>query len=70
MITPIVKDNKVIFGPCRLSYTYVFNKYCPDGDEKSAKYMTNVLIPAKEKQTVDAIQKAIEAAKKAGVVSK
>ena len=70
MITPIVKDNKVIFGPCRLSYTYVFNKFCPDGDEKGAKYMTNVLIPAGEKQTVDAIQKAIEAAKKAAIASK
>ena len=27
MITPIVKDTKVVFGPCRLSYTHVFSKY-------------------------------------------
>lgn len=70
MITPIVKDSKVTFGPCRLSYTHVFSKYNPDGDDKNAKYMTNVLIPAKEKETVAAIQKAIDAAKASGVVSK
>lgn len=70
MITPIVKEGKVTFGPCRLSYTHVFSKYNPDGDDKSAKYMTNVLIPAKEKETVAAIQKAIDAAKASGIVSK
>jgi hypothetical protein len=70
MITPIVKESKVTFGPCRLSYTHVFSKYNPDGDDKNAKYMTNVLIPAKEKETVAAIQKAIDAAKASGVVSK
>lgn len=70
MITPIVKEGKVTFGPCRLSYTHVFSKYNPDGDDKSAKYMTNVLIPAKEKETVAAIQKAIDNAKASGIVSK
>lgn len=70
MITPIVKDTKVVFGPCRLSYTHVFSKYVPDGDEASGKYMTNVLIPKEEKETIKAIQQAIEAAKKAAVTSK
>ena len=70
MITPQVKDTKVIFGPCRLSYTHVFNKYAPDGDTSNGKYMTNVLIPKEEKETVNAIKKAIEAAKKAATVSK
>ena len=70
MITPQVKDTKVVFGPCRLSYTHVFNKYAPDGDTSNGKYMTNVLIPKDEKETVDAIKKAIEAAKKAATVSK
>ena len=72
MITPILKnDNKtVVFGPCRLSYTHVFSKYNPDGDDKDAKYMTNVLIPAGEKETVNAIKKAIDAAKRAGIVAK
>ena len=35
MITPQVKDTKVVFGPCRLSYTHVFNKYAPDGDTRN-----------------------------------
>ena len=70
MITPQVKDTKVVFGPCRLSYTHVFNKYAPDGDTSKGKYMTNVLIPKEEKETVEAIKKAIEAAKKAATVSK
>lgn len=70
MITPKVTDSKVVFGPCRLSYTHVFSKYNPDGDDKNAKYMTNILIPKSEKETVEAIKKAIETAKNAGVVSK
>lgn len=70
MITPKVTDTKVIFGPCRLSYTHVFAKYALDSDEKSGKYMTNILIPKTEKETVEAIKKAIETAKRAGIVSK
>ena len=70
MITPIVKDTKVVFGPCRLSYTHVFTKYAPDGDTAKGKYMTNVLIPKEEKETIKAIQQAIDAAKKAATVSK
>ena len=63
----IVNETKVVFGPCRLSFTHVFNKYSPNGD---GKYMTNVLIPKSEKKTIKALEQAIEAAKKAGVVSK
>ena len=70
MITPIVKDTKVVFGPCRLSYTHVFSKYAPDGDAANGKYMTNVLIPKEEKETIKALQQAIEAAKKAATASK
>lgn len=70
MITPIVKDTKVVFGPCRLSYTHVFSKYSPDGNADDGKYMTNVLIPKSEKETIKAIQTAIENAKKAAIVSK
>lgn len=70
MIDPkVVNETKVIFGPCRLSYTHVFEKYSPDGDGEG-KYMTNVLIPKSEKKTIDAINKAVEAARKAGVVAK
>lgn len=70
MITPQVKENKVIFGPCRLSYTHVFNRYNPDGDQADGKYMTNVLIPKDEKETIAAISKAIDVAKKQAIVSK
>lgn len=70
MITPQVKENKVIFGPCRLSYTHVFNRYNPDGDQADGKYMTNVLIPKDEKETIAAINKAIDEAKKQAIVSK
>ncbi len=65
MITPkIISETKVVFGPCRLSYTHVFNKYAPDGNAEDGKYMTNVLIPKSEKETIKAVQTAIEAAKK------
>lgn len=70
MITPQVKETKVIFGPCRLSYTHVFHKYTPEGNAEDGKYMTNVLIPKNEKETIKALQEAIEAAKKAGIVNK
>lgn len=65
----IVNDTKVIFGPVRLSYTHVFEKYSPEASSEG-KYMTNVLIPKSEKKTVGAINQAIEAAKKAAVVNK
>ena len=70
MIKPIVKENKVVFGPCRLSYTHVFAKYAPDGDTDNGKYMTNVLIPKDEAETIKAIKEAIGAAKKSAIVSK
>ena len=70
MIKPIVKDTKVVFGPCRLSYVHVFEKYSPDGNDAAAKYSAAILINKKDKETVKAIQKAIEAAKKAAIVSK
>ena len=70
MITPVVKENKVVFGPCRLSYTHLFSKYAPEGDPANGKFMTNVLIPKEEKETIKAIQQAIEAGKKSAIVSK
>ena len=71
MIKPIIKEGtKVVFGPCRLSYTHVFNKYNPDGPEAEGKFMTNVLISKTEKETITAINKAVEEAKKQGIVNK
>jgi hypothetical protein len=70
MIKPVVKDTKVVFGPCRLSYVHLFQKYAPEGTNDEGKYMTNVLIPKNEKETIKAINEAVENAKKAAVVSK
>lgn len=69
MIKPIVKGTKVVFGPCRLSYTYVFNKHSFSGSGEEGKYMTNVLIPKGEKETVEALKKAVEEARRNGLVS-
>ncbi len=70
MIDPkVINETKVVFGPCRLSYTHVFQKYSPDG-AGDGKFMTNVLIPKNEKKTVKALNEAVEAAKKAAIVSK
>lgn len=70
MITPKVTDNKVVIGPCRLSYTHVFHKHSFDGDDAAGKYSTNILIPKTETATIEAIRKAIEAARTAGISSK
>lgn len=71
MITPkVLNDTKVVFGPCRLSFPSLFEKKKFDGDTGDGKYMTTVLIPKEEKETIDAIQKAITAAKTAGITSK
>lgn len=70
MITPKVNDTKVVFGPCRLSYTYIFAKFVPKEGNGEGKYMTNILIPKSDKETVNAIKKAIEAAKTAGIAGK
>ena len=69
MKDPKVKGTKVMFGPCRLSYTHLFSKYVPEGGGEG-KYMTNVLIPKNEKKTIAAFEKAIEEAKQAAVASK
>ena len=70
MITPIVKESKVVFGPCRLSYAHLMQKHSFDNNEANAKYSTWVLIPKEEKQTVEAIRKAIEFARQEGIKSK
>ncbi|MGM9688187.1 MAG: DUF2815 family protein [Alloprevotella sp.] len=70
MITPKVSENKVVFGPCRLSYVHVFEKYTQEGDSGDGKYSTAVLIPKEEKETLKAIEQAVEAAKKAAVLSR
>lgn len=70
MITPkFVREDRVVIGPCLLSYVHLFAKYEPK-DGGDGKYMANVLIPKSETETINALNQAIEAAKKAGIVSK
>lgn len=69
MLKPQVSESRVIIGPCRLSYTHLFDKYDPD-NTGNGKFMTNVLIPKSEKETIKAIEAAIEAAKKNGIMAK
>lgn len=70
MMTPKVIGTKVVFGPCRLSYVYVFEKYNPENKPDGGKYMASVLIPKTEKQTLAAVRKAIEEARREAVVKK
>ena len=71
MITPqIINDTKVVFGPCHLSFPHLFAKKKFDGDTGDGKYMVTVMIPKKEKETINAINKAIETAKAAGIAKK
>jgi len=69
MITPKIDDSRIVFGPCRLSYVHVFEKYVPEG-EKDGKYSVTILIPKSEKETVKAINDAIENAKQKAVSGK
>lgn len=70
MITPKLNETKVVFGPCRLSYTHLFEKHSFDGNPDNGKYSTNILIPKTATKTVEAIRSAIEAAKKTAISSK
>ena len=62
-ILPKNDGRTVVIGPCRLSYTHLFEKYTgPDGDESRAKYQTGILIPKSQKETVEALKGCIKAA--------
>jgi hypothetical protein len=62
----IIDGTRVIFGPVRLSYTHVWEKRkVNDSDE--GKYSTAILIPKDEKETLQALKQAIEAAKAKGL---
>lgn len=70
MRTPKVIENKIIFGPCRLCYVHVFDKFAPKDGMGESKYMATILIPKSEKQTIKAIEEAIANATNKGKVSK
>lgn len=67
---PIQNDRKVIFGPVRLSYAHLFDKYAPNGDLSNAKYSASLLIPKHDEETVVAIRKAMDCAKALGIQTK
>src|SRR5690625_664172 len=56
---------KVVTGEVRFSYLHVFEPHAiEEGQDK--KYSVSLLIPKTDKKTLNAIKKAIEAAKVAG----
>lgn len=59
MKEPRVKNRKVTFGPCRLSYVHLLEKHSFEGSQEDGKYSVSILIPKKEKDTLDAIKEAI-----------
>ena len=69
MIEPQRAETRVIIGPCTLCYVHLTEKYDPENTGKG-KYTATVLIPKKEKATVEALKAAIESAKKQGKTTK
>lgn len=60
-----------MFGPVRLSYVHLFKPWAgQDAGEDQAKYQCCCLIPENEKETIAAINKCIEEAKKEGTKGK
>lgn len=54
-------QTKVIVGPCRFSYLHVFTPQAPLGGG-DAKYSVSLIIPKKDKATIDTIKAAIGSA--------
>lgn len=64
-MTNNVNDTKVITGKVRFSYAHVFEPASINGSDE--KYSVSILINKDDTKTIKAIEKAIEAAKQAGV---
>jgi hypothetical protein len=60
------EDTKVVTGVVRVIYAYVFTPQTPQ-DGQEPKYRATLLIPKSQKKTLDAMKKAIETAKQAGL---
>lgn len=63
--TNMNQATKVITGEVRFSYLHVFEKSSINGGDE--KYSVSLLIPKTDKKTIAAINRAIEAAKQAGI---
>ena len=59
-----IPSTKVITGKVRLSYCHVFEPQI--GEDGKPKYSTAIIIPKSDTKTLDAIQKAVEQAKRLG----
>lgn len=62
MIKPKLTGTRVVFGPVRLCYVHLLERYKFDGDAGEGKFSTNILIPKSETATIEAIRKAIATA--------
>lgn len=62
---PEKSATRVVTGKVRLSYVHLFEPYTND-PEKEARYSVTILIPKRDKTTLDKIAKAIEVAKEEG----
>ena len=58
------QTTKVVTGKVRASYVHIFQPQSIDGNDP--KYSMSIIIPKSDKKTLNAIKKAIEAAKVAG----
>lgn len=65
---PVLLTTKVITGEVRFSYANIWEPQSINGSEP--KYSVSLLIPKEDKKTLNAIKKAIEAAKEDGKNSK
>ena len=68
MTTITNNDTKVITGKVRLSYCHIFQPQAINGGEE--KYSVSLLIPKEDKETLQKIKAAIEAAKQLGIQDK
>lgn len=60
-----MRNTKVVTGKVRLSYANVWEPKAINGSEP--KYSVSVIIPKKDKKTIEAVNKAIDAAMENGV---
>lgn len=63
------QETKVITGLVRFSYTHVWEPAAV-GEGSDKKYSVSLIIPKSDKRTVEAIKKAVEAAKQIGIAGK
>ena len=61
---------KIRIGKVRASYVHVFHPYSMNHDEKDARYSMVLIIPKKDKESIEKVQNAIKAAYSIGLSEK